>query len=86
MKKREALAEHLFFEILLDSESLFGVEWPETFLQFAQNIFVHPAILLMEKGSIKEKSSTLIEETALSESFLGKPSHIKSPSGANGAK
>jgi hypothetical protein len=45
MKKREALAEHLFFAILLDSKSLFGVERPETFIHFAENIFVHPAIL-----------------------------------------
>ena len=45
MKEREAFAEDLSFLISLDSQSLFGVESPETFLQLSENICVHPAVL-----------------------------------------
>jgi hypothetical protein len=41
MKEGKPLAEDLRFVIGLDSQSLSGVDWPETLLQFAQDICVH---------------------------------------------
>jgi hypothetical protein len=41
MKEGKPLAKDLCFVIGLDSQSLSGVDWPETLLQFAQDICVH---------------------------------------------
>jgi hypothetical protein len=41
MKEGKPLAEDLRFVIGLDSQSLSGVDWSETLLQFAQDICVH---------------------------------------------
>jgi hypothetical protein len=41
MKEDKPLAKDLRFVIGLDSQSLSGVDWSETLLQFAQDICVH---------------------------------------------
>src|ERR1700746_4041302 len=41
VKEEEALAEDLRLVVRLDAQSLSRVERPETFLQFAKDIFVH---------------------------------------------
>jgi hypothetical protein len=51
MKEGEPLAKDLGFVVGLDPQSLSRVEWPETFLQFAQDLFVHE-IPSSEIGSI----------------------------------
>src|SRR6202171_5783104 len=50
VKEDEALAKDLCFVVRLDPQSLSCVERPETFLQFAQYIFVH-GITSSEIGS-----------------------------------
>jgi len=50
VKEDEALAEDLRLVVRLDGQSLSGVERSETFLQFAQDIFVH-GITSSEIGS-----------------------------------
>jgi hypothetical protein len=44
VKGEEALAEDLRLVIRLDPQSLSRVERSKTLLQFAEDIFVHPAI------------------------------------------
>jgi hypothetical protein len=49
VKERKALAEYLGFVISLDPQSLSRMERSKTLLQFAQNIFFHPVMLILDE-------------------------------------
>jgi hypothetical protein len=57
MKEGEPLAKDLGFVVGLDPQSLSCVERPETFLEFAQDVFVH-GTPSSEIGSIFQGTST----------------------------
>src|SRR5215208_5572638 len=62
VKEEETLAEDLRLVVRLDLQTLSCVYRPETFLQFAQDIFVHGITF-----SVTARSSMLLDSTAYSD-------------------